>query len=76
MVKHRRHAYYCIVCEKPLVKASKGKLKICYVCKDDTDKLPEHYFCKGVTSKGKKCKRVVADDYCNFHKNQAGDDND
>ena len=76
MVKHRRHAEYCEICEKPLVKASKSKLKICYICKDDADNLPEHYLCKGITRSGKRCKRVLQEDYCTIHKNQKGDNND
>ena len=81
MVKHTLNGYFCKVCGGPTGRVNRNTVKIgiCSICKEDTEmllKLHPEYFCKGVTAKGKRCRKVTVGDYCVSHKHQGENKND
>jgi len=68
-MKHTIHARQCSICGKGLGCRTRKATTICLTCMSDRGNLPEEHFCKGITSKGKRC-RTIANGYCNHHKNQ------
>ena len=71
--KHTINARKCIHCGKgmrPPVNGRESKTDLCHTCVNDRDSLPERFFCKGINSKGKRCRVIFIDGYCSHHKSQ------
>ena len=70
---HTINARKCINCSKgmrPPINGRESKTDLCHACVNDRDNLPEKFFCKGINSKGKRCRVIVIDGYCSHHKIQ------